>query len=65
MKSDLLKELCAASKRLQDSHDIAKRCGRADIAAEIRRTGEAISGLIGRVATNKFEAEKPAEPTFD
>lgn len=53
MNTELLKELLAASARVQASHDIAKRSGRNDIAAECRRTGEAISGLIGRLVTNK------------
>lgn len=51
--SELLRELCAASAKLQEAHGIAKRAGRADVATEVHRSAEAISGLIGRLVTNR------------
>jgi hypothetical protein len=43
----LLRELCAASSRLQECEYIARRAGRADLVRECRKAGESVAHMIG------------------
>jgi hypothetical protein len=45
----LLRELCAASSRLQECEYIARRAGRSDLVRECRKAGESVARMIGDI----------------
>ena len=49
MREELLRALLAESARLQYLHNVAKRSGRDEVAAEIRKAGEVLAGVVGKL----------------
>jgi hypothetical protein len=52
----LLRELCAASSKLQGAHYLAKKAGQTDLAAEILRAGNVVADQIGKLVTRQAPA---------
>lgn len=50
----LLRELCAASSRLQEAHYIAKKAKQTELAAEIWKAGEVVAGLVSKLITRQM-----------
>jgi hypothetical protein len=55
----LMRELCAASSRLQEAHYIAKKAGQHELAREIWKAGEVIASSIGKLITKQIAPVSP------
>ncbi len=53
----MLRELCAASTRLQECEYIARKAGRPDLVDECRLAGEVVSRLVGRLMKPNLKHE--------
>jgi hypothetical protein len=51
----LLRDLCAASSKLQEAHYIAKKAGQTELAAEILRAGNVVADQIGKLITRNAQ----------
>lgn len=54
----ILRELCAASSRLQEVEYLAKKAGQSALADEARRAGTIVADAIGKLITRNMT---PAE----